>query len=1056
MLFETSVINDPEQFQINGDRFVQFIFDNADHNVNTLDGRNTFHAMGGIMCVTPSSAFSAAKTIQRLKNIPSAETIGKFGFIDVMQFEKKNSAGLQSIIVENVDGENYRPIDLTFTDILWLYSKNKNPNATPGWNGFMQNIKHSDDYATSKILPLPFVNAPPSDMNTIFTVLIEASRRTMAENQEVCVVTFDQPLYYKAKDIITSIDPRNDPYNLRFIFVRLGGFHMLMSFLGSIGFIMDCSGLKEAFGTIFAENSAEKALNGHAFSRAVRGHILVQVALANVIFSYINFDAYEKLQLDRMLQEIENPYIEHEILKNNASDLLSKKFKDTLQYLQTFGPTACLWIQYFTLINIMKRFIEAERCGNWELHLSCVRDMIPYFYASGHYLYGKSSQLNKYWSGIWSDMTIEQVLMKSMKSAGGLTHGRGISDSVLCKWILSSIILTEISNEMENFCNVCYSTSEQHVDAGVSRIKRDASDLDKLVSFFSTYDPFPASNTISSIYSGVVGNESINCHQAAEVGTQLLHNTIGKSFASLKSVKKNRVQTLRSVHTYVKVHDEKIEINPLLIFQRIALNIKTKTDMKQYLKYELAPMPLSIFDDSGMRKTQKSLFYDNFNAIQPSPIFQNCINVIDGGFFIHKVVWTSNKTVSQILGFYTLYAENHFTKNSVFIFDGYPDNLALSTKSVERMRRQIKQTGREINFDLNTNITCPKEKFFSNEKNKKNFIFLLAGELQKLGFTTDTAQEDADTLIISTAIQLQKDNQSIVKIIGEDTDLLVLLMQLAPTNQDIYFCKPGKGQESEKVYNCNSFKYPGLINYVALLYIITGCDTTSCFYKKGKNKILKIFKDENEENLQKFDIFYDKKAKHKHIAKTGCEIISSIYSSQKNDEQLNELRYLLFEKSTAKSSFHLGNLPPTEGAATQHVYRTYHQLQTWLGYESDPQKWGWKVVANTLEPIYSCDPMIPENIIKRIACRCESGCKSNNCGCKKHGLKCSNICLRCTDENCSNMEDELLIMDSDDDINELNGEDTTPKANSDTIDNSVVIDNDDNIDELCTKRRKLC
>lgn len=33
--------------------FNQFIFDNADFNVNTLDGHSTFHAMGGIMAVTP-------------------------------------------------------------------------------------------------------------------------------------------------------------------------------------------------------------------------------------------------------------------------------------------------------------------------------------------------------------------------------------------------------------------------------------------------------------------------------------------------------------------------------------------------------------------------------------------------------------------------------------------------------------------------------------------------------------------------------------------------------------------------------------------------------------------------------------------------------------------------------------------------------------------------------------------------------------------------------------------------------------------------------------------
>lgn len=62
-----------------------------------------------------------------------------------------------------------------------------------------------------------------------------------------------------------------------------------MSFLGSIGFIMEESGLKEGFFTIHVETSAEKVLTGHAFSMAVRAHVLIFLALANIILK-IEFD----------------------------------------------------------------------------------------------------------------------------------------------------------------------------------------------------------------------------------------------------------------------------------------------------------------------------------------------------------------------------------------------------------------------------------------------------------------------------------------------------------------------------------------------------------------------------------------------------------------------------------------------------------------------------------------------------------------------------------------------------------------------------------------------
>lgn len=37
---------------------------------------------------------------------------------------------------------------------------------------------------------------------------------------------------------------------------------------------------------------------------------------------------------------------------------------------------------------------------------------------------------DRYWLGLSTDLAIEQVLMKAVKSRGGLTHGRGLTDSV--------------------------------------------------------------------------------------------------------------------------------------------------------------------------------------------------------------------------------------------------------------------------------------------------------------------------------------------------------------------------------------------------------------------------------------------------------------------------------------------------------------------------------------------------------------------------------------------------------------------------------------------------
>lgn len=87
-------------------------------------------------------------------------------------------------------------------------------------------------------------------------------------------------------------------------------------------------------------------------------------------------------------------------------------------------------------------------------------------------------------------MTIEQTLMRMMHSCGGLTRGRGISDSVLALWTLGMISLHNVCNAIEEYCDVSLDTSEQHVDARTSRITRDDQDLKKMLNWLSQYPPF--------------------------------------------------------------------------------------------------------------------------------------------------------------------------------------------------------------------------------------------------------------------------------------------------------------------------------------------------------------------------------------------------------------------------------------------------------------------------------------------------------------------------------------------------------------------------------------
>lgn len=181
----------------------------------------------------------------------------------------------------------------------------------------------------------------------------------------------------------------------------LGHFHMLLSFLGSIGYIMASSGLKEVLSTIYAANSVDQILNGHNYSRGMRAHHIVCTALAKVIFDELEEKdenlktIIDDMELQCLLCNLTEKTINiDDIPKLKAFtdfiNLLEKKLVD----LKNHGPTARLWLTYMRMNNIVNKCQAAEK--KWEigeLHLEVVQEMIPFFHSSGHHLYAKCAQM---------------------------------------------------------------------------------------------------------------------------------------------------------------------------------------------------------------------------------------------------------------------------------------------------------------------------------------------------------------------------------------------------------------------------------------------------------------------------------------------------------------------------------------------------------------------------------------------------------------------------------------------------------------------------------------
>lgn len=136
-----------------------------------------------------------------------------------------------------------------------------------------------------------------------------------------------------------------------------------------------------------------------------------------------------------------------------------------------------------------------------------------------------------------------------------------------------------------------------------------------------------------------------------------------------------------------------------------------------------------------------------------------------------------------------------------------------------------------------------------------------------------------------------------VKIYSYNIDILIILIQLAPLEENILYVKCNANRGSEEVYNVHSFKHEELKPIIAFLHVFTGCDVTSCFYRQGKNKLLELMI-ENKDLQILAKTFCEKNATRENIAKCGKTIIEKIYAKAYHQPkvQMNSIHLELIYK----------------------------------------------------------------------------------------------------------------------------------------------------------------
>ena len=339
---------------------VQVVSDNFDATISSQNGLRSTHSLA-VLLTMPDTHDTTADygTIKRVTTDEMKQTVTVVDGVPVPRFNSTKKPQMppeeatRAVLPLHVLA--HQAIQLSRAHVLdfdFLKRVITEPN-TPEFGGFKTELSREQGQSAqpaTRAFYTPLIDMTPADSDTMMTAMVQAQKLTKKCGQEITIFTNDQQLY-KVAVFVTWV------YQERFslLIPRLGGMHLLMSFIVSVGGLMTDSGLEEILNSSFG--GAPNMLAGKRLPQNFRALRIVVEELLRDILSKV--DTYESMM---------------EVLETKASQ----------------SKTTQWWVENLVKpIFIMMLFVRAEREVDWPLHLWAVKEMIPYFFAVGHCNYAR-------------------------------------------------------------------------------------------------------------------------------------------------------------------------------------------------------------------------------------------------------------------------------------------------------------------------------------------------------------------------------------------------------------------------------------------------------------------------------------------------------------------------------------------------------------------------------------------------------------------------------------------------------------------------------------------
>ena len=762
--------------------FTNLAWDNIDRLEETLTGKGTSHRVNGIAVQPkvygPDLHRAELPHIERKK-----QRSVSVEHQELDMYVAGGRVGPQPLITrENHVQESQRAAQVAWKkNLIWFVVRQTN-QSVPSWTGFNIRIRDEEAIAEDVVGYLPTINAPATELNTVFEIL---NRSELIRKQlllETIVVVMDQAIFAKATEIVWK---QKEKFSN--VVLRMGSFHTICNALSIIGKRFRDAGLKDICieAGIVAEGSINGVLDGKHYNRAVRVHKYIYEALMRLVWAefllWKENDQEASSIIGEFLSKVND--MACDLNQQNFSKLLNSTlltklismWNSFLEHLhRDNGELSAYWMSYIDMVeNIILDLLHGSREGNWNLHLNAIRYMIPWCFAYdkvnyARYLsayYAEMTNLSEkkpdvyeaFQAGQFSvqiscnnpfgripvDQTTEVTVNKDTQTPGG-TARFSLKPGAIKRYYLTAEYRSAFLGQVRNIVQG-KGSKIQHAELQETRIKKTQEAVSAVVQLIQGWiNPFAEKQDLVSISTARTAPADIvsDLMKAEEIGEQCYSTFKEERLEKDPPAKKfHDTITTNKLKTFSNLCKKKevksggriviLKADRSLFGRIIVMAWGRDLKMDDILSHPLGPLPWSLSTPDGLlRKTSKSSLATTLqkNVAVAQELPGNSASVVDGMNLVQRIKG-DQATFGDVAVTVLLMAlkEGGQSKRIDVVFDTYQEN---SIKNSERSVRG-EETGHQLQSITGTQIVRQWRTFLSRIKNKSNLITFIVNEWRK-------------------------------------------------------------------------------------------------------------------------------------------------------------------------------------------------------------------------------------------------------------------------------------------------------------------------------------